>query len=271
MAPLPDNVTIFDRRAFSRVQLSAGISLWGFGHEFPADRNPAISGFACDGPGAHLLLFHGSDKGRMPPGKESVAPFVADDIAATGAAHAMIGHFHGMLEGERYAYPGSLEPHGFSDDGRHTASIVSVEDGKVSVEFVDMDRVRYRTLDCDLSAYGDRADLQRAIEALLSETSSGSPSPICRVRLLGAAQPSLDLNVQKLQNALAGEYPGLELVEKFAAFDYDAYLRRGRTVQSEFIRAMRAQIEAAPDERRPLLERALSYGMLAFAGKEIPT
>jgi DNA repair protein SbcD/Mre11 len=102
MLPLPDNVHVFPSRSFTPVQLAGGITLWGFAHQHPADREAAMSGFRCDRPGVHLMLFHGSDRDRMPPGKDSVAPFSGSQIEAAGAAHAMVGHFHDMLASARH-------------------------------------------------------------------------------------------------------------------------------------------------------------------------
>src|SRR5579864_7722363 len=134
MAPLPENVVIFERRRWTKVPLADGLTLWGFGHERAVDRDPAFADFTCEGPGTHLLLFHGSDRERMPPEKESIAPFSAADVERANADYAMVGHFHGLVRGPRHAYPGSLEPHSFAQDGRHTASVVTIEDGRPSAE-----------------------------------------------------------------------------------------------------------------------------------------
>lgn len=268
---MPENVHVFGLRRFAPVALADGITLWGFGHERAIDRDPALAGFSCEGPGTHLLLFHGSDRDRIPPGKEPIAPFDDSEIERAGAQHAMVGHFHGHLQGARYAYPGSLEPHHFAQDGRHTASLVTVEDGNVSVEFIDVNRVRYLDLAFDLSAYGDRVALADALRDRLSALVDDPATTYCRVRLEGEAQPSLDLDRSELEGQLSERYPGIVLVDESAAFDYEAVLREGKTVRAEFVRTMRRKIAAASELERPLFERALRYGMLAFAGRSIPT
>jgi hypothetical protein len=271
MGRLPENVFIFDRRHFVRVRLADGLTLWGFGHEHDVDRDPAIGGFVCDGPGTHLLLFHGSDRDRIPPGKDAVAPFSAAEIERIGAHYAMLGHFHGLTRSSLFAYPGSPEPHNFSQDGRHTASIVSIDDGHVSAEFTDINRMRYVDLVFDVAPFGDQAALAAALREQLEKTVTEPGQVFCRVRLSGEAQPTLDADTTFLEADLAGQFPGLQLVEEFAVFDYDALLREGRTVRSEFIRTMRERIAVALPAEQPLLEQALRYGMLAFAKKTIPT
>lgn len=266
----PPNVAIFGRRRFASATLADGLTLWGFGHEHDVDRDPALAGFTCDGPGTHLLLFHGSDRDRMPPDKDAVAPFSDAEIEGTGAVYAMLGHFHGMLQGKRYAYPGSLEPHTTAQDGRHTASIVTVEDGRVSADFVDVNRVRYLDLVLDVGPYGDRAALERAVEEAVAAAAAGDGSTYCRVKLCGAAQESLDLDPFALEADLGERFPGTRVLDESASIDFEAALREGRTVRAQFVRTMLARIASAPPAERPALEAALRYGMLAFARKSIP-
>jgi len=270
MSPLPSNVVVFGRRRFEKVALADGIALWGFGHERALDRDPAIGAFRCDGPGTHLLLFHGSDLDAMPPGKEAVAPFSGAEIERAGAAHAMLGHYHGMLRGPHHAYPGSLEPHNFSQDGRHTAALITIEDGRVGAEYLDQNRVRYVDEAFDITPFGDRAGLEAGIRARLAQIVDEPGSVFCRLRLVGEAAPSLDVDVEELEGELASHYEGTVLVEEFAVFDLAAALREGRTVRAEFVRAMQDRIAKADASTRPLLERALRYGLLAFADRTIP-
>lgn len=270
IAPLPENVTVFDTRRFARAALSDRIALWGFGHEREIDRDPAIGGFVCEGPGVHLLLFHGSDRDGMPPGKEAVAPFSAADIERTGALYAMVGHFHGMRQSARFGYPGSLEPHNYTQDGRHTACIITIDDDRIGYEFVDVNRVRYADVEFDVEGYGDSAALAAALKSRLGSTADSASPVYYRVHLIGEAAPTLDLDAEALETNLDELHPGIALVPEFATIDYAAVQREGYTVRSEFLRKMRETIESAPEDERPLFERALQYGMLAFAKKAIP-
>lgn len=266
----PANVVVFGRRRFASATLADGLTLWGFGHEHDIDRDPAIGDFTCDGPGTHLLLFHGSDRDRMPPDKDGVAPFSDAEIERTGAAYAMVGHYHGMLQGRRYAYPGSLEPHTTAQDGRHTASVVTVDGGHVAAEFIDINKVRYADLDVDVEPFGDRVALERAVADAIAAASTGDGATYCRVRLSGAVQESLDLDPIALEAELGERFPGTRIVDDSASIDYDAALREGRTVRAQFVRAMRERIAQAAPADRAALEAALRYGMLAFARKSIP-
>jgi len=266
---LPDNVTVFSTRTFARVPLAPELTLWGAAHEFELDRAPMIDGFVCDGAGTHLLLFHGSDRERLPPGKECVAPFVDADIMRAKAAHAMVGHFHGMTRGAHYTYPGSLEPLSSAQDGRHTAALVTVENGAVGVEFIDVAQTRYITEDLDISPYGDRAELGEEISRRLAASVDRPGAIFCRLRLVGSAAPTLDLDASQLQRDVQSKYPGTTIEDASATIDPAEAAREGYTVRAEFVKEMQRRIAAAPEDQQPLLERALRYGLLAFAGKRL--
>ncbi|MBV8222601.1 MAG: metallophosphoesterase [Candidatus Eremiobacteraeota bacterium] len=267
--PMPANVTVFSTRRFTPVQLAPGLTLWGAAHEFELDRAPMIDGFVCEGAGTHVLLFHGSDRDKLPPHKDCVAPFRDDDIARTKAAHAMVGHFHGMLRGAHYAYPGSLEPHSPAQDGRHTASLVTLDQDSVAVDFIDVSRTRYATQELDVSGLGDRAALAREALRRVASTVDRPGEVFCRLRLVGNAPPTLDLDPADLQRELQAQFPGASVEDASAALDADDVAREGYTVRAEFVKEMRRRIASAPSEERPALERALHYGLLAFAGKRL--
>jgi DNA repair protein SbcD/Mre11 len=267
---VPGNVTIFDTRRFAAVALADGLTLWGCGHEFELDREPLLGGFKAQGKGTHLLLGHGSDREHMPPGKEAIAPFSGAEIAASRVAHAMLGHFHGMLQGKHYAYPGSPEPHHPGQSGRHTASLVTVEDGRVGLEFIDVNHTRFADADLDLSEFGDRAALADGVAARLRALAGRNGETVfCRVRLVGNALPTLDVDLAALARELAGDFPGASIEEAFTAIDPDAVAHEGYTVRAEFVRELQRRMEAAPEPERAELELALRYGLQAFAGKRL--
>jgi DNA repair protein SbcD/Mre11 len=266
---LPPNVMVFSSRRFAPVRLAQDITLWGAAHEFELDRDPILQGFECSGAGTHMLLFHGSDRERLPPGKECIAPFTEAEIAHTGAAHAMVGHFHSMLQGKRYAYPGSPEPLRAEQDGRHTASLVTIDDGLVDVSFIDLAATRHITQDFDISTFGDRSALISAATAALRTVVTRPAEIFCRLRLVGNAQPSFELDATDLQRELQSEFPGVVVESAFAEVDPAEVTREGYTVRAEFAREMLRRIADADADERRSLELALRYGLQAFEGKRL--
>ena len=269
LQPLPSNVTVFDERAFRPERLADGLTLWGMGQTSPLDHARALAGFTCQGDGTHLLLFHGSDEEHMQPGKETIAPFVDAEVARAGAAHAMVGHFHGKSQGTHHAYPGSPEPLNFTQDGEHTASIVTVDDGRVTVEFERLNETRYVDAELDVAGYEDSAALVQAIRSKVSSVVSIPGFTFCRFRLVGAAPASLDPDLHALRDELTERFPGFELIEDYEAFDLDAIAHEGNTVRAAFVAAMRKRIARAVDGELATEQAALRYGLLAFAKKKL--
>jgi DNA repair protein SbcD/Mre11 len=269
MQPLPENVVLFDERAFRAEPLADGLTLWGMGQTSALDRARALAGFRCAGSGTHLLLFHGSDEDHMPPGKESIAPFNDAEIANAGAAHAMVGHFHSKLQGTHHAYPGSPEPLNSGQDGEHTASIVSVDDGRVTVTFERLNETEYVEAELDVAGFADSAALVQAVHEKAQSVVTKPGAIFCRLRLVGAAPASLDPDLHALGEELAARYPGFELVEDYQAFDLDDIAREGNTVRAAFVNAMRAKIAGAAAGDAAMLQSALRYGLLAFAKKRL--
>jgi DNA repair exonuclease SbcCD nuclease subunit len=205
----------------------------------------------------------------MPPGKETIAPFNDAEIANAGAAHAMVGHFHGQLQDSHHAYPGSPEPLNSVQDGEHTASIVSVEDGRVTVTFERLDDTKYVEAELDVAEFADFAALTHAVQEKALGIVTKPGAIFCRLRLVGAAPMSLDPDLHALREELAARYPGFELVEDYEAFDLDAIAREGNTVRAAFVNAMRVKIAGAAAGDAVMLQSALRYGLLAFAKKRL--
>jgi DNA repair exonuclease SbcCD nuclease subunit len=269
MQPLPSNVVVFDERKFRPERLADGLTLWGMGQTSALDHARALAGFRCTGDGLHLLLFHGSDEERMPPGKETIAPFNGAEIASAGATHAMVGHFHGKVQASHHAYPGSPEPLNAGQDGEHTASIVTVDDGRVTVTFEPLNKTRYLDAEIDVAGYEDSAALVQAVRENAASVIPNPGSIFCRFRLIGGAPASLDPDLHALRDEMIARYPGFELVEEYRAFDLDAIAHEGNTVRAAFVTAMRERIAGAGGEELATQQAALRYGLLAFAKKRL--
>jgi exonuclease SbcD len=269
MEPLPANVVVFDERNFRPVKLADRLTLWGMGQTSALDRARALTGLACAGDGTHLLLFHGSDEDHLPPGKETIAPFNGAEIARAGAAHAMVGHFHGKSQATHHAYPGSPEPLNRSEDGEHTASMVTVDGDRAIVTFEQFNETRYVSEELDVAEFGDSALLARAIREKAAASVPEPGSVFCRLHLIGAAQASLDPDLQPLRAEMSARYPGFELIEEYQAFDLDAIANEGNTVRAAFVVAMRKKISVAAATESAELQAALRYGLLAFAKKRL--
>lgn len=268
----PANVRIFGEPRFHlgyrfQVQGSSDVCVWGAGHDGPDLRQNLLDGFGVPAEGAHLLLFHGSDLTCVPPGKPAHCGFRPEDIVRTGAAFALLGHYHGAKVSERMAYPGSPEALDFAEAGEHYALRLEVagEGGsfRVTPELIPFGKVRYETERLDVSRATTSDELRSAIAA------RGDPAAIVRIVLEGQLQPEVDLDVRALYHACAERFRFLDLVDRTeAAYDLDE-LALESTTKGAFVRGMQSRIAAASGEERETMELALRLGLQAFERREV--
>lgn len=263
----PPNVVIFGRPELEPRTLAPGVTLWGAGHDGPELRRNLVAGFRVGGGGRHLLLFHGSDVRSVPEGKTAHCPFAPEDVAASGADFALLGHYHAprLYPSERpyLGYPGSPEALDFSEEGAHCVLEVQVGEDRVRAELLPFGRVRYRTHRLDVSDLFSSEDLRQRILAL------GDGEAIVRVVLEGQLQPDVDLDIEALYNACAERFAYLDIVDRTTAAYNLAALAEESTTKGAFVRLMRERIARLSGEERQIAVAALHYGLQAFDKREV--
>jgi DNA repair exonuclease SbcCD nuclease subunit len=132
----PSHVVVFREDELRPHALTDGFTIWGAAHRAPANTDGFLERFSIDRSGISVGLFHGSERGgfaRQESGKVPHAPFTADQVARSGLAHALVGHFHRPVLGPFHTYPGNPEPLTFGEQGERGAVLVSIaENGSVS-------------------------------------------------------------------------------------------------------------------------------------------
>jgi DNA repair exonuclease SbcCD nuclease subunit len=258
----PPNVRIFGEPAFRAFRLG-GLTIWAAGHDGPELRQNLLDGFRVPGDGQHILLFHGSDLSCVPEGKRAHCGFRPEDIKRTGAAFALLGHYHGAKLSPRFAYPGSPEALDFSEAGQHFVLRLDVSDAGARPELLPFGQVRYVTERLDVSSATTSDDLRAGIAAM------GDPAAIVRIVLEGQLQAEVDLDVRALYNACAERFRFLDLVDRTEpAYALDE-LALESTTKGAFVRLMQSRIERATGPERETAELALRMGLQAFERREV--
>jgi len=260
----PANVTIFAEPHLRPVEAAPGVTIWGAGHDGPELRRNLLGGFRVSGKGKHLLLFHGSNMRAVPDGKPAHAPFRPEDVAATGADFALLGHYHsGRLHTEGFAYPGSPEPLDFSETGDRYVIRLQVSETGVSPELVPFGRVSYGREQVDVSAFASSDQLRGAIAALPLE------GAVVRVTLVGVLQPEVDLDLGGLYNTCADRFAYLDIVDHTEpGYDFEQ-LAEESTTKGVFVRLMLSRMERLGGEERETARDALVLGLRAFDRREL--
>jgi DNA repair exonuclease SbcCD nuclease subunit len=259
----PTNVTIFTEPRLQPASLADGLTIWSAGHDAPDLRQNLLDGFRAPADGTHILLFHGSDISNVPEGKPAHCPFRPEDIHRTGAAFALLGHYHAARLTDRFAYPGSPEPLDFSEAGAHGVLRLDVDGPSVTAQLVENGTVRYVTHRLDVAGIDSSDGLRSAILA------HADPRAITRIILEGDLTPETDLNISALYNTCAEGFQYLDLLDRTRpAWSLDE-LAEESTTKGAFVRLMRAKIAALPPDDAETAQLALTLGLQAFERKEV--
>jgi DNA repair exonuclease SbcCD nuclease subunit len=263
----PANVVIFRETSFLPSELPGGLTVWGAAHDAPDLRANLLDGFRVPADGAHILLFHGSDMHSVPEGKTAHAPFSPQDINATGAAFALLGHYHAPrlypADAPRFVYPGTPEPLDFAEEGPHFVARLDADTSGVRCRLLPFGRVRYETYSVDVSGMESSDDVRGAIQA------RGDASLIARVILEGDLHPDVELSVRSLYDACAERFAYLDIADRTHPAYRIEELAEESTTKGAFVRLARARIESMEGAEREIAESALLLGLQAFDRREV--
>jgi DNA repair exonuclease SbcCD nuclease subunit len=260
------NVTVFEEPRFVAVEALPGLTVWGAAHNGPAVRENLLDSFRVSGPGRHVLLFHGSDLRAVPEGKLAHCPFNAEDIAASGADFALLGHYHAPRlfpeNAPRYGYPGSPEALDFGEEGAHCVLRLEISESGTAPQLMEFGRVSYRTDRISVDGMTSSEELRAAI--------AGMPAGgMVRVVLVGQVQAEIDLSVTHLYNSCAERFDFLDIIDRTEpGYDFDQ-LAEESTTKGVFVRLMRERIARLSDGERDVAEEALLLGLRAFDRREL--
>jgi DNA repair exonuclease SbcCD nuclease subunit len=257
------NVHVFDRAALTAAPLADGLTLWGAAHRAPANTPGFLDGFHVDRTGVHLALFHGSAQGDLrfqEEGKVPHAPFRAEQVPQAGLHHALVGHFHGPVDGPSHTYPGNPDPLTFGETGDRAAVLVTVSaTGEVEVERFDVASSSVSDIMVDLTGVTHSGEISDRVLAAVAPLSG-----IVRVTLSGDVGTDVDL---RLEDVAALRPANLEaLVPRLGrirvAYDLEQ-LKDEQTVRGQFVRDV---LDAAglTEEQR---QRVLVTGLRALDGR----
>jgi exonuclease SbcD len=263
----PANVRIFEEPRFQALEIAPGVTLWGAGHDGPAVRTNLIDGLRVRGAGRHILLFHGSDVQNVPEGKPAHCPFRPEDVDATGADFALLGHYHGARlnaeTGARFAYPGTPEPLDFSEAGEHHVLRLDVSDDGVTPTLVPFGQIRYATHRLDVSEMVSSDEMRAAIVPL------PDAGAIVRVIIEGQLQPEVDFDVGALYNTCVERFAFLDIVDRTEpGYDFEQ-LAEESTTKGVFAKLMLARMARASGEELEVTRKALVLGLKAFDRREL--
>ena len=217
------------------------------GRVFRTKRAPQspLAGFTPAEAGAvtrwQVGMIHGS---LALPGKveQDDVLFTEAEIAESGLHYLALGHWHSFLEGRAgntaWAYAGAPEPVAVDQDGAGSVVVVELDEatGKVTLEARPVGRTSHRRLDVDAAAISSQAELERRLGEL------ADPDVVLDARLVGVLPDRLDLNLDEVEQHLAGRFLRFRLRDHSVAALPEGELPPADTIPGAFVRDLEARI-----------------------------
>ncbi len=134
----------------------------------------------------------------------------------------------------------------------------------MSLEFIPLARRRYLTPTLDITG----RDPVQALEEFLH---TARPEDILRLRLTGTRDPDNEPDLTALTALASGYFYSASLSDQ-TTLSQSLWARMEEdTLTGLFLRNMAQRLQHAAPEDRPLLERAVRFGLAALEGREEPT
>jgi exonuclease SbcD len=257
----PENVTIAAHEDL-RPYRYGNVQIWAAGFMRPDIPDAPLREFARREEGTHLLLLHASDMSQVPAGITPYKPILPAQVEEAGFRHALLGHYHGGGTRQSVTYPGSPEPLGWNESGRHCTALVTIDDdGGVEVLLEDINRRRFAQETIDITGMTRPEHVRDAVMAL--RESKQLDGAIIRASLVGERDRSLILDPQMLSTECSDGFGYLEFRDDTrVSHDLDAAAQEF-TSRGEMVRKLVDHKQGSRQEEQAV-GRALQLALDAF-------
>jgi exonuclease SbcD len=170
--PLPDNVTHFPYKKPQSVKLDdLGVIIHGQSYSSSTVKENLASQYPRHDSGSfNIGLLHTSLTGRE--GHENYAPCTVDDLKSKGYDYWALGHVHKrevVAKDPWIIFPGNIQGRHIRETGVKSATLVTVEDGRITVEERQLDVLRWAVRRVDLSECETTASVYDAVRQAFAQ------------------------------------------------------------------------------------------------------
>ncbi len=263
----PQNVEIVPTGALHEFRFG-DVSIWSVSWG-GRDLSPLVlEHFAAPGDGRiHLALLHGTAlTAPFADEADGYFPFDPEKLQASGVSLCLAGHIHAASQTHGVVYPGSPEPLGWGERGRHCVALVEVG-AKVDVDLIDLNKTRFEIREVDCSGCTASAGARERIER---SQIAQDDNLFLRIRLVGEVGPDCDIDVATVRNLLGTTTAAVEIEDRTKSMLDIASRRERKSLDGLFTRKLLERIEEAhADVRaRRVAQLALEAGLRAVEGRE---
>ena len=257
----PANVTIAAHEEL-RPYRYGDVQLWAAGFMRPEVPDAPLRDFARQESGVNLLLLHASDMSQVPAGVTPYKPILPAQIEETGFAHALLGHYHDARTDATITYPGSPEPLGWGEGGRHSVALMTIDDdGTPHVVLEDINQRRFAQETIDITGMTSLEEIRGAVTSVRDEKQL--EGAVIRATLVGQRARSLQLDPEALSAECSDGFAYVEFRDRSrVSHDLDAAAQEF-TSRGEMVRKLIDQKGQSRQEEQ-VAGRALQLALDAF-------
>lgn len=257
----PDNVTVAAHDEL-RPYRYADVNVWTAGFMRAEVPDAPLRDFDRFGEGKNLLLLHASDMSQVPPGVPPYKPILPTQVEEAGFRHALLGHYHDGRTSATITYPGSPEPLGWDEFGRHCAALVTVgDDGDVQVGLEDINQRQFAQETIDITGMTSPDHVREAVMAV--RENKHLEGAVLRATLVGERSRSLSLDPHLLSTECSDGFAYLEFRDRSRVHhDLDAASQEF-TSRGEMVRKLVDHKNESRQEEQAV-GRALQLALDAF-------
>jgi len=205
---------------------------------------------------------HASDMSQVPDGVTPYKPILPTQVEQAGFRHALLGHYHEARTGGPMTYPGSPEPLGWHETGRHCTALVTIEDdGAVHVLLEDVNQRQFAQETIDITGMTSPDQLRDAVFAI--REGKHLEGAVIRATLVGERARSLSIDPQALSTECSDGLAYLEFRDQSrVSHDLEAATQEF-TSRGEMVRKLVDHKQGSRQEEQTV-GRALQLALDAF-------
>lgn len=248
----PDNVTIFNSDTLEKVEIEElNTCIYGLSFLKKYYNKDILEIPKLDKKKNNILLLHCD----LLNSNANYLPVSRTKLEKSGFDYCALGHIHKSVKlSNNSVYPGSLEPHDFSECGYHGYIFGQIENKHVSVKLIKNNVKQFEVIDADISGINS---LEEIINLIKEKTNGKIENFLYRINLKGTLSELV--TIEDIKTRLNEEFYYAEVVDNTSA---DYYLPKIYTENKDNIIGL--YIDALKGKENEIDVEALYLGLDAL-------
>lgn len=267
----PKNVFIFKNLEIEKFSFPEyNLDIWGSAFEGPYKNKNYINLAQVDLNKLNICVMHGNLANSE---NDGYCPINANDIEESGMDYIALGHIHkksniGCVGRTHFAYPGCPEGSGFDESGKKGFYIGTISKGVCNLEFKEVSRRIYESLDINISNLNLECDIIDKILKKIEEIyGGGCYDNLYKITLVGYTSEDFFVDVNSIEAQINEKVFFVKIIDKTETEIDTEKLKYRNDFKSIFIKKMVSKIEnSVTEEEKDKNKLALKLGLKAFEG-----